>query len=129
MKLLSLPRKIGVHPESSKEIIAGIGRFGPYIKYDINFISLPADETVINIGINHAVILISENSKNLGRVLGNHPKENGQVFAKSGRFGPYVEYEKIRATLPKSISLETVSLDEALELIEKKKMKPKKRKK
>ncbi len=129
LKLLSLPRKIGVHPESSKEIIAGIGRFGPYIKYDINFISLPADETVINIGINHAVILISENSKNLGRVLGNHPKENGQVFAKSGRFGPYVEYEKIRATLPKSISLETVSLDEALELIEKKKMKPKKRKK
>ena len=87
------------------------------MQYDINFISLPADETVINIGINHAVILIGENSKNLGRVLGDHPQENGKVLAKSGRYGPYVEHGKSRATLPKSINLESVTLKDALELI------------
>ena len=60
IKLLALPRVIGIHPETSKEISAGIGRYGPYIKYGINYISIPSDETVINIGINHAVILIAE---------------------------------------------------------------------
>ena len=106
LKLLSLPRNIGLHPETSKDIIAGIGRYGPYIKYDINFISLPADETVINIGINHAVILISENSQKLGKVLGKHPMDDIEVLAKSGRFGPYVEHGKVEATLPKTLNLE-----------------------
>tara|TARA_B100002051_G_scaffold271432_1_gene306146 strand:- start:2174 stop:4732 length:2559 start_codon:yes stop_codon:yes gene_type:complete len=129
LKLLSLPRNIGLHPETSKEIIAGIGRYGPYIKYDINFISLPADETVINIGINHAVILISENSQKLGKVLGKHPMDNVEVLAKSGRFGPYVEHGKNRATLPKTLNLSSVTLEDAIELINKKLLKSKKNKK
>ncbi len=127
LALLSLPRKVGVHPETSKDIYAGIGRYGPYLKYDINFISLPADETVINIGINHAVILIAENNKNFGRSLGNHPEGSGEIFAKSGRFGPYVEWNKIRATLPKSFAIDEITLEEALGLIEKKKLRSKKK--
>ena len=114
LAFLSLPRLIGKHPETGQDISAGIGRYGPYLKYDINFISIPADETVINIGLNHAVVLIGENSEKLGKVLGDHPDGNGKVLAKSGRFGPYVEYNKIRATLPKSISLEEINLDQAI---------------
>ena len=129
LAFLSLPRLIGKHPETGQHISAGIGRYGPYLKYDINFISIPADETVINIGLNHAVVLIGENSEKLGKVLGDHPDGNGKVLAKSGRFGPYVEYNKIRATLPKSISLEEISLDQAIELIIAKAAKPPRTKK
>jgi DNA topoisomerase-1 len=68
--------------------------------------------------------MIGENSQNLGRVLGDHPDGNGQVLAKSGRFGPYVEFNKIRATLPKSITLEEISLEQAIELIIAKAAKP-----
>tara|TARA_B110000261_G_scaffold44894_1_gene52645 strand:- start:4097 stop:6610 length:2514 start_codon:yes stop_codon:yes gene_type:complete len=129
LSLLSLPRVIGTHPETGQEITAGIGRYGPYLKYAINFISIPADETVMNIGLNHAVVLIGENSQNLGRVLGDHPDGNGQVLAKSGRFGPYVEYNKIRATLPKSISMEEINLEQAIELIVAKAARPPRSKK
>ena len=129
LSFLSLPRLIGKHPETGQNILAGIGRYGPYLKYDINFISIPADETVINIGLNHAVVLIGENSQKLGKVLGDHPDGNGKVLAKSGRFGPYVEYNKIRATLPKSISLEEIDLDKAIELIVAKAAKPQRSKK
>jgi DNA topoisomerase-1 len=129
LSLLSLPRVIGTHPETGQEITAGIGRYGPYLKYAINFISIPADETVMNIGLNHAVVLIGENSQNLGRVLGDHPDGNGPVLAKSGRFGPYVEYNKIRATLPKSISMEEINLEQAIELIVAKAARPPRSKK
>ena len=129
LSFLSLPRLIGKHPETGQDISAGIGRYGPYLKYDINFISIPADETVINIGLNHAVVLIGENSQKLGKVLGDHPDGNGKVLAKSGRFGPYVEYNKIRATLPKSMSLEEIDLDKAIELIVAKAAKPQRSKK
>ena len=129
LSFLSLPRLIGKHPETGQDISAGIGRYGPYLKYDINFISIPADETVINIGLNHAVVLIGENSQKLGKVLGDHPDGNGKVLAKSGRFGPYVEFNKIRATLPKSISLEEIDLDKAIELIVAKAAKPQRSKK
>ncbi len=129
LSFLSLPRLIGKHPETGQDISAGIGRYGPYLKYDINFISIPADETVINIGLNHAVVLIGENSEKLGKVLGDHPDGNGKVLAKSGRFGPYVEYNKIRATLPKSMSLEEIDLDKAIELIVAKAARPQRSKK
>ena len=117
LAFLSLPRLIGQHPESGQDISAGIGRYGPYLKYDINFISLPADETVINLGLNHAVVLIAENSEKLGKVLGDHPDGSGKIFVKSGRFGPYVEHNKLRATLPKDITIEEINLEKAIELL------------
>ncbi len=125
LAFLSLPRLIGQHPESGQDISAGIGRYGPYLKYDINFISLPADETVINLGLNHAVVLIAENSEKLGKVLGDHPDGGGKIFVKSGRFGPYVEHNKLRATLPKDISIEEINLDKAIQLLIAKAAKPK----
>ena len=125
LAFLSLPRLIGQHPESGQDISAGIGRYGPYLKIDINFISLPADETVINLGLNHAVVLIAENSEKLGKVLGDHPDGSGKIFVKSGRFGPYVEHNKLRATLPKDITIEELNLDKAIELLIAKAARPK----
>ena len=125
LAFLSLPRLIGQHPESGQDISAGIGRYGPYLKYDINFISLPADETVINLGLNHAVVLIAENIEKLGKVLGDHPDGSGKIFVKSGRFGPYVEHNKLRATLPKDITIEEINLDKAIELLIAKAARPK----
>ena len=127
LNLLSLPRVIGKHPDTNQDITANIGRFGPYLKHGISSASLPADETILNIGLNHAVVMLSEKS-NKGRVIGKHPTGKDDVLAKSGRFGPYVEYKKIRATLPKSLELEKISLEEALELIEKKSLKIKNKK-
>ena len=125
--LLTLPRVIGNHPETNKEITANIGRYGPYLKYDVNSVSLPNDETVLTIGLNHAVVLISEKSPG-GRSLGKHPNNDGEVLAKKGRYGPYVEYKKTRATLPKTMNLDEITIDEALELIEKKESRAKKKK-
>ena len=127
INLLALPRTIGLHPESKQEITATIGRFGPYLKHGINSVSLPPDETILNIGLNHAVVLLSEKSTG-GRIIGKHPSGNGDVLGKSGRFGPYVEFNKIRATIPKSLTLEKINLNEALELIEKKSLREKKKK-
>ena len=127
LSLLSLPRVIGKHPDTNQDITANIGRFGPYLKHGISSASLPSDETILNIGLNHAVVMLSEKS-NKGRVIGKHPSGKDDVLAKSGRFGPYVEYKKIRATLPKSMELEKISLEEALELIEKKSLKIKNKK-
>ena len=127
LSLLSLPRIIGQHPDTNEDITANIGRFGPYLKHGVSSASLPADETILNIGLNHAVVLLSEKS-NKGRVIGKHPSGKDDVLAKSGRFGPYVEYKKIRATLPKSMELEKISLEEALELIEKKSIRMKNKK-
>ena len=62
-------------------------------------------------------IEIAENSEKLGKVLGDHPDGGGKIFAKSGRFGPYVEHNKLRATLPKDISIEEINLDKAIELL------------
>ena len=124
--LLSLPRIIGNHPETNKEISANIGRYGPYLKYDVNSVSLPNDETVLTIGLNHAVVLISEKSPG-GKSLGKHPNNDGDVLAKKGRYGPYVEYKKVRATLPKTMNLDEITLEEAIELIEKKELRSKKK--
>ena len=73
--------------------------------------------------MNHAVVLIGDNNEKLGKILGDHPNKDGKIIAKSGRYGPYVEYNKVRATLPKNINLTDITLEEAIELINKKQQK------
>jgi DNA topoisomerase I len=123
LKLLSLPREIGIHPDG-KKIIAGIGRFGPYIKHGDEFRSLRGDDDVLTIGINRAVALLAEPKKGGGRrmptplrVLGNHPGDGAPVNLFSGRYGPYVAHGGVNATLPRDIEPETVTLEQALELL------------
>jgi len=116
--LLSLPRLVGEHPENKEKILAGIGRFGPYLKHGASFTSIPPDDDVLNIGLNRAVDLIASNprKKTVAKVLG----ESGgkPVTVQSGRYGPYVQLGTIRATLPKDLDQEAVTLDKALELID-----------
>jgi len=124
LKLLSLPRDIGTHPADGKKVIAGIGRFGPYIKHGETFRSLPAGDDVLTIGINRAVSLLAEPRKGGGRrmptplrVLGNHPDDGAPVNLFSGRYGPYVSHGGINATLPGEFAPETVTFEQALTLL------------
>ena len=132
LALLSLPREIGIHPTSGEMITAGIGRYGPFLKFGGAYVSIPADDTVISIGLNHAVEVIDTSGKTAGRNLGGYQITGGkgdEIKVKSGRFGPYVEHEGIRATIPKRLDPETLTLEEAIQLIEAKRAKgPSKRK-
>ena len=123
--LLSLPRDVGTHPETGDMIQAGLGRYGPYLKYQGKFTSLKEGDDVLSVGINRAVALLAEAAKKSGRVLGQHP-DGGDVHVKAGRFGPYFEYNKLRAPLGKSLNIEDVTLEDALPILAAKAAAPKK---
>ncbi len=114
--LLALPRDVGPHPETGDMIQAGLGRFGPYLKYQGSFASLPAEDDLLTIGLNRAVDLLAEAAKKKGRVLGQHP-DGGDVHVKAGRYGPYVEHNKLRVTLAKGSDISEMTLEEALPLL------------
>ena len=128
LSLLSLPRDIGMHPESGEIIQAGIGRYGPFLKHRGKFVSLPADDDVLNVGINRAVDLLAAAQLKAGRTLGEHP-DGGDVELKRGRFGSYVEYKKLRASLPRGTEMSEVSLEQAITLLQEKMLNPPKTKK
>ncbi len=127
LALLALPRDIGAHPESGKMISAGIGRYGPFVLHDGTYANLESPEEVFSIGINRAVAVLAEKKANgSGRQrtaaaalkdLGEHPDGGGKITVRDGRFGPYVNFGKINATLPKGKEPASVTLAEALELI------------
>jgi len=125
LQLLSLPREVGMHPEDGVLVEAGIGRFGPYVKHGSVYANLPEVEEVFSIGMNRAVeVLAQKASRGRGRgaaaeplrVLGAHP-DGGEVQVMPGKYGPYVKWEKVNATLPKGVEPEAVTLEEALVLI------------
>jgi len=116
LKLLSLPRDVGAHPESGDMIQAGLGRYGPYLKYQGSFTSLKDGDDLLEIGLNRAVDLLAESAKKRGRLLGEHPS-GGEVHLKAGRFGPYVEHNKLRTTLPRGTDMTEVELPQAIELL------------
>ena len=132
LALLALPRKVGLHPETGKPIVAGFGRYGPFVEHDGKYASLDSIDEVFNVGLNRAVTVLAESpSKGHRRAivlkaLGNHPELGGPIQILDGRYGPYVKHGKINATLPKVRAAEEVTLEEAVELIDaKSKTKPK----
>ena len=127
MGLLALPRDVGAHPETGDMIQSAIGRFGPYLKYQGKFASLPKDEDVLEIGINRAVDILADAAKKAGRSLGDHP-DGGTVELKKGRFfGPYIEHNKLRAPVPGAPDMETITLEMGLEWLAKKAAAPAKK--
>jgi DNA topoisomerase I len=114
--LLSLPREIGLHPETKDKIEAGIGRFGPYVKMGAVFGSLDKDDDVLAIGLNRAVDLLAKKLASV-RTIGPHPGDKEPVTVRKGRFGPYVQHGKTVANLPRGVAMEDVSLDEAVKLL------------
>jgi DNA topoisomerase I len=127
LALLSLPREVGSHPEDGEPILAGIGRFGPYVQHGKTYANLETGDDVLAIGLNRAVTLIAEKRLNPGkgrrfggdpgRSLGDHPAKGGAILVKKGRYGPYVTHGGINATLPKEKTPEAITLAEAIELL------------
>jgi DNA topoisomerase-1 len=125
LALLSLPREIGLHPEDQEPVIAGTGRFGPYVKHGTKYKTVPADESVLDIGMNRAVALLAE-AKATGRgraaakplrVVGNHPGDNAPIELYDGRYGQYVKHGGVNATVPRDVKPEDLTVDQAVSLL------------
>ena len=124
LKLLSLPRLVGVHPESGKPIEANLGRYGPYVSHDGVYANLDGVDEVFSVGINRAVAALAEKKEKrgargavAGRALGEHPG-GGPITVHAGRYGPYVKYGKVNATLPQGTDPEALTLEEAVRLVD-----------
>ncbi|MCL6609583.1 MAG: topoisomerase DNA-binding C4 zinc finger domain-containing protein, partial [Geminicoccaceae bacterium] len=125
LALLALPRELGRDPSTGEAVLAGIGRYGPYVQRGRRFVNLPPDEDVLEIGINRAIDLLAGAEDRAGRrtaagplrELGPHPDDGAPVTVHAGRYGPYVKHGEVNATLPKGIGPEAVTLEEALGLL------------
>jgi DNA topoisomerase-1 len=134
LALLSLPRDVGKHPESGKMISAGLGRYGPFVLHDGTYANLDNIEDVFSIGLNRAVSVIAEKQakgpggRNGGtpaalKELGDHPAGGGKIVVRDGKYGPYVNFGKVNATLPKGKDPQSVTIEDAVALIAEKEAK------
>ncbi|WP_374411636.1 type I DNA topoisomerase [Novosphingobium colocasiae] len=130
IKLLGLPRAVGVHPETGLEIVSNIGRYGPYLMHDGKYARLRTTADVFETGMNAAVSMLAEAANGGGRgarakaepikVLGAHPTSGAEMKVMAGRFGPYVTDGTTNATLPRAVKPEDLSAEEAIRLIDEK---------
>ncbi|MGD9638851.1 MAG: type I DNA topoisomerase [Alphaproteobacteria bacterium] len=121
-KLLSLPREIGDHPETGEKISAGIGRFGPYLKIGSKFKSLPKGDSVLDVGLDRAVELLSAKVKEMpAQVIGKHPDDGVEITLNSGRFGLYIKHGKVNAAIPKDMKDKELTLEDAVTILKNKK--------
>ena len=128
LKLLALPREVGTHPESGKPIVAGLGRYGPYLLHDGKYAKLTGTAEIFEIGMNAAVTRIAEAAANGGRParaaasalksFGPHPVSGGEMKLMAGRYGPYVTDGTTNATLPKTADADALTAEEAVALID-----------
>src|SRR4051812_44338036 len=124
LALLALPRELGPHPDDGEQILAGVGRFGPYVKHGSKYKTIPTDESVLDIGMNRAVALLAE-AKSAGRgraakpirIVGNHPADEAPVELYEGRYGVYVKHAGINATVPRDLKAEELTVDQAVSLL------------
>ncbi|WIM14165.1 type I DNA topoisomerase [Enhydrobacter sp.] len=124
LALLALPRELGPHPDDSEPIVAGVGRFGPYVKHGKKYKSIPADESVLDIGMNRAVALLAEARQARGRaaakpvrIVGSHPGDGQPIELYEGRYGPYVKHGGVNATVPRDIKPENLTVEQAAGLL------------
>ncbi|PSQ74710.1 MAG: type I DNA topoisomerase [Bacteroidetes bacterium QH_9_64_21] len=119
LKIISLPRTLGEHPETGNEIEADIGRYGPYVRHEDTFASLQQEDDVLEVGLERAVELIQrkESRNEPDRVLGPHPETEEPVEVWNGRYGPYVKHDGTNASLKDDQSIDAVTMDEALDLL------------
>ncbi len=117
LSMLALPREVGIYPETGDMILANIGRYGPYLNWGKNYLNLKTDD-VYTIGLNRAITLIAENiALKEGKKLGLWDKTGEEIVMKTGRYGPYVESGKLRASLPKNTDTADINLEKAIALL------------
>jgi len=139
VQLIDLPREVGIHPETKTPIVANFGRYGPYVLHDGTYANLPDQSDVFEIGLNRAVTVLAEkraggggrrrNQAKVLKDLGKHPSDDAPVQVLDGRYGPYVKWGKINATIPRGTKPEDVNIDMALEYIAEKEAKGSRKKK
>jgi DNA topoisomerase I len=127
LRLLSLPREVGPHPEDGQMIQAGIGRYGPFVLHAGTYANLESAEEVFEVGINRAVAVLAEKRAGGGRggraapgalkELGPHPVDGEPVKIMSGRFGPYVKHGATNANVPRGADPAALTMDEAVKLL------------
>ena len=126
-RLLALPREVGRHPETGQPILAGIGRYGPWLRHGETYAPIPEGEDVLAIGLNRAVALIAEKEVRASRArepsrvlrrLGRHPGDGAPVWLKTGRHGPFVAHRRRYASLPEDVAPENLTLEQALAVLE-----------
>tara|TARA_B100000029_G_scaffold456864_1_gene485190 strand:- start:2056 stop:4629 length:2574 start_codon:yes stop_codon:yes gene_type:complete len=132
--LCSLPKVLGQHPETKKDIVLNSGRFGPYLKCENKSARLENVEEIFTIGINRAVTMIAEAkpgrmSSSIIKDLGEHPEDKKPVRVMKGQFGPYIKYKSLNATIPEEKDPAEITMDDALILIEKRREYDKNKKK
>jgi DNA topoisomerase-1 len=130
LKLLSLPREVGVHPETNEKITADYGRYGPYIKCGKQNASLRGKETPLDISLDKSIELLANRNKTSSEIktLGEHPKTGETLVVKDGRYGPYVSDGKVNASLKGDSEPENITLEEAVTIIDQKRLNPPKKK-
>lgn len=122
LKLLSLPRELGLHPKTGKPVSANKGRYGPYLSHNAKNISLPEGDDVYAITLERALEVLAmppmrRRAQAEGQPLGNHPADGAPVlYHAKGRYGPYVQHGKVYASLPRQ-AVGAPSLEQALELL------------
>ena len=120
LQLLSLPIEVGKHPETNKKISAGLGKFGPFVRHDGVYANVESVEDLFKINVETATELLDAKGKKRGGAkLGPHPTHGGDIAVKKGRYGPYVNLGKVNATIPAEINPEEVTLEQAVDLINK----------
>jgi DNA topoisomerase-1 len=128
VKLLSLPRTVGTHPETQEPITASIGRYGPYLAHNGKYAKLRGTLEVFETGMNTAVAKLAEAAAGGGRgaraaaeplnTFGAHPTSGGDMKLMAGRYGPYVTDGTTNATLPREMKPEDLTLEQAIVLID-----------
>jgi DNA topoisomerase-1 len=126
LRLLRLPREVGAHPDDGKPILAGIGRYGPYVQHDGTYANLPTVDEVFEVGLNRAVTVLAE--KRAGgrggrteaaalKDLGAHPEDGAPVRVLAGRYGPYIKHGAVNANVPRGADPTQLTMDEAVKLL------------
>ena len=132
--LCSLPRTLGQNPETGKDIILNVGRFGPYLKSENKSARIENVDEIFSIGLNRAITLIAEAkpgrmSSSVIKDLGEHPEDKKPVKIMKGQYGPYIKYKSLNATIPEEKDPSEITMDDALILIEKRREYDKNKKK
>ncbi len=130
LQLLRLPREVGIHPETQTAIVAGLGRYGPFLLHDGTYANLESIEDVFTVGLNRAVTLLAEKRAGKGggrfgraaarqvlKDLGEHPDLGGKIEVLNGRYGPYISHNKVYANVPKGTEPTAVTVDQAVSLL------------